>query len=282
MGVVITLGMLGGVIAQAPFSYLAQAVTWRYAILIDAAVGALIFILIFLIVKDAPQKNTPSSVTSLTQLLSDMRSCLSNQQNIFCGLYTALTNLPLMVIGAAWGSLFLTQVHQMTLADASLVAGMICMGTIVGSSLCGFLSDYLGKRKLLMLAGAILSLIVMTLIMVAQHSSVLQMSILFFLLGLFSSTQVLSYPLISANSPPHLTGTSMSIAAVIIMGLAGVAQFISGKLIDLRWDGLVVEGAPFYQASDFMRCFAMFPLGFLLAAGLVFFVKEAAKIKETA
>lgn len=283
VGVIVTLGMLGGVIAQAPFSYLAQAFTWRYAMLIDAAAGLLIFFLILWVVKDAPHISSTTKVPAQTsaQFFQDLRSCVINRQNVLCGLYTALTNLPLMVIGAAWGSLFLAQVHRIPLADASFVAGMICMGTIVGSSLCGFLSDYLGKRKTLMFLGAFCSLVLILIILSLRQSSVIEMSILFFLLGLFSSTQVLGYPLISESSPPHLTGTSMSIAAVIIMGLAGAAQLISGKLIDLRWDGLMVEGSPFYQASDFIRCFIMFPLGFVLACALVFFVKEPSKLKKT-
>lgn len=284
VGVIVTLGMLGGVIAQAPFSYLAQAVTWRHAVLIDAAVGSLLFVLIFYIVKDAPHQ-VSSAETSAQKSLSfftELRCCIFNRQNILCGLYTALTNLPLMVIGAAWGSLFLAQVHRIALSDASFIAGMICMGTIIGSSLCGFLSDYLGRRKPLMLLGALFSLAIMLLIILAQEASVSRMTLLFFLLGLFSSTQVLGYPLISESSPKHLTGTSMSVAAIIIMGLAGVVQFISGKLIDLKWDGLMIDSAPFYQPTDFMRCFILFPIGFVISSVILFWVKESVKIKKAA
>jgi len=282
VGVVITLGMLGGVIAQAPFSYLAKTLTWRYAMLVDAGAGCILFLLIFWFVKDAPHSSliTPSSSIGVQQFFRELRTCIVSKQNLLCGLYTGLTNLPLMVIGAAWGSLFLAQVHRFSLADAAFVAGMICMGTIIGSSLCGFVSDYLGKRKSLMFLGSMLSLIIIIMMMSVKQSSTLEMSILFFLLGLFSSTQVLSYPLITESAPKHLTGTSMSVSGVIIMGLAAVAQFVSGKLIDLHWDGLMIGGAPFYQASDFMRYFIMFPLGFVIACSLVFFIKESAQLKK--
>jgi MFS family permease len=284
VGVIVTLGMLGGVIAQAPFSYLAQAVTWRHAVLIDAALGSLLFVLIFCIVKDAPHPVSPekSSAHKSLAFFTELRYCMLNRQNILCGLYTALTNLPLMVIGAAWGSLFLAQVHRIALSDASFIAGMICMGTIIGSSLCGFLSDYLGRRKPLMLLGALTSLGIMLLIILAQETSVLKMTLLFFFLGFFSSTQVLGYPLISERSPKHLTGTSMSVAAVIIMGLAGVVQFISGKLIDLKWDGLMIDSAPFYQSTDFMRCFILFPIGFIVSSVILFWIKESVKVKKVA
>lgn len=282
VGVIVTLGMLGGVVAQAPFSYLAQAFSWRNAMLIDACFGGLIFLLIFFVVRDAPNDQKQKKFEKKQSFFEEVISCIFNKQNILCGLYTGLTNLPLMVIGAAWGSLFLSQVHRISLSDASLIAGMICMGTIIGSTLCGFISDRLGKRKSLMIFGALTSLCIMIIIMIIKEASLFQMMSLFFLLGLLSSTQVLGYPLISENSPKHLTGTSMSVAAVVIMGLAGVAQFFSGKLMDLRWDGLMIAGSPFYQAQDFMRCFLMFPIGFVIASLATFFIKESAVIKEKA
>ncbi|MEI8300079.1 MAG: MFS transporter [Chlamydiota bacterium] len=275
IGVIVTLGMLGGVVAQAPFSYLAHHVTWRSAVLIDGAVGLFLFLLIFFVVKNAPQNHKQEASVKTHSFWKDLTSCFYNRQTLLCGLYTGCTNLPLMVIGAAWGSLFLYHVHAIALSKASFIAGMICMGTIVGSSLCGFLSDYMGKRKLLMLVGALSSLIIMVLIMTIQHASIPMMTTLFFLLGLSSSTQVLSYPLIAENTPSHLTGTSMSIAAVIIMGLAAIAQLLSGQLMDLSWNRLIVNGSPIYQAKDFMNCFMMFPIGLILASFSLIWIKES-------
>lgn len=151
------------------------------------------------------------------------------------------------------------------------------MGTILGSSLCGYISDRIGRRKLLMFLGALSSLVCMLTIMTLSSASFFILSLLFFCLGLTSSTQVLGYPLITENTPPHLTGTSMSIAAVIIMGLAGIAQVASGKLIDLTWNGLIVNGAPIYSRSDFMHCFAMFPLALASAALLLIGINESKK-----
>lgn len=275
IGVIVTLGMLGGVIAQAPFSYLAHHVTWRSAMLIDGAVGMALFLLIFFVVKNAPQNHKEETLVKTSSFWKDLISCFCNKQTLLCGLYTAFTNLPLMVIGAAWGSLFLSHVHAIPLSSASFIAGMICMGTIIGSSLCGFLSDRMGKRKLLMLIGALSSTVIMMLIMTVEHASVSMMTSLFFLLGLCSSTQVLSYPLIAENTPRHLTGTSMSIAAVIIMGLAAVAQLLSGKLMDFGWNGLIVNGSPIYTAKNFMNCFMMFPIGLILASFSVIWIKES-------
>jgi MFS family permease len=50
VGLVVTIGMLGGVVAQLPFSMLAEFLTWRKALLVDAAFGIFIYGLIYLFV----------------------------------------------------------------------------------------------------------------------------------------------------------------------------------------------------------------------------------------
>ena len=45
VGLMITIGMLGGVVAQLPFSLLAETLTWRAALMIDASVGVALFAL---------------------------------------------------------------------------------------------------------------------------------------------------------------------------------------------------------------------------------------------
>jgi len=65
VGLMITIGMLGGVVAQLPFSLLAQTLTWRAALMIDAAIGVILFALIFSFVKDAPMKITEKQETKI-------------------------------------------------------------------------------------------------------------------------------------------------------------------------------------------------------------------------
>lgn len=284
IGVVITIGMFGGVLAQAPFSMLAESLTWRNAILIDALIGVAIFFLIFFVVKDAPSTTFIKEIKKerTSHFFKDLLSCLVNKQNIFCGFYTSFTNLPLMVIGAAYGSLFLTHVHKISLSEASFVTSMICMGTILGSTLFGYLSDKSGSRKKYMIGGALASLLCMTAILGMQEASFSTMLILFFLLGLLSSSQVLGYPVITENSPKHLTGTSMAVAAVIIMGFPGFIQYICGKLMDSQWNGMIVDGAPIYSYTDFLRGFIVFPITFILAFIIALMIKESKSIPKTA
>ena len=214
--------------------------------------------------KDAPK---PVEKVEAVQIpfWEGFKKAVFNIHNISCGFYTCMMNLPLMIISAVWGTLFLTQVHQIPITNASLIVSMICMGTIVGSPLFGWLSDKLEKRRSLMAFGGISSLILFMVILWMKHPSEGMLTTLFFLLGFLTSTQALGYPAITEHSPKELTGTSMGIAALIIMGVPALIQPLSGRLLDMGWDGTMVDGAPLYSAANFQTAFLIFPIGFAAA-----------------
>lgn len=266
MGWIITIGMLGAFIAQSPFSLLAEQFGWRQALYLDAFFGLGLLVLLYWTIQSPGQEEQKVSKNTL---LLELKTALKNPVTLKVGLYTAFLNLPLMVISAVFASLFLTQIHALSLAQSAFIASMIAIGTIFGSPMYGTLSDLFGMRRIWMILGGIFSSIVMFLILFAP-SSMLYLSFLFFLLGLFTSSQVLGYPTITENSPKHLQGTSMGIAAVIIMGLPMLIQPLTGTLMDLFWMGAWTEGGNrLYPFSSFLASFSLLPLLFLLGSYLL-------------
>ena len=83
-----------------------------------------------------------------------------------------------------------------------------------------------------MLSGALATfLLSIVFVMPFAPLSLHTLQLLFFALGLTSSTQVLSYPLIAEINPLSLTGTATGIASIIIMGVGGLAQVLYGTLL---------------------------------------------------
>jgi MFS family permease len=116
-----------------------------------------------------------------------------------------------------------------------------------------------------MLLGATFSLITICLITAGFNLGYSTLACLFFLLGFFTSTQVISYPFVGESNPPELTGTGTGLASLIIMGGAGVAQVVFGALLDWNWDGLMANGARVYSAIDFQFAMKMFPISIIIA-----------------
>jgi MFS family permease len=264
MSVMITIGLLGGVFAQVPFTLLAEKFGWEKTLVLDGIAGCFIWLLNYAFVQKSP-KTAQEKPASKEVFFRNIRPAFLNSQVWKCGFYTGFLNLPLMIISAMMGNLYLTQILNFSLLDASIITSMISIGTIVGSPFYGLLSDLLQKKKLLMIAGALLSLASFSLIMVDQTPSLVSMMGIFFSLGFFSASQVLGYPMITDSAPEKLKGTSMGLAALIIMGLAFIGQPITGLLIDLGSKG---------EAKTFTYALMIFPVGFFISLLTAFFLKE--------
>jgi MFS family permease len=279
IGIIITIAMAGGIVAQTPFALVVHALGWRNAVMINAGLGIFITLLVYFFVYDYPkhqlsQKMAEGVATKPISVMKSISLSLQNKQNTLAGVYTCLLNLPIILLGALWGTLYLTQVHHLEKTQASLVATMIFLGTILGSPFVGWFSDFIGRRRLLMIIGAMLSLLVLLAIMFIPILHFYPLLILFLLLGFFTSTQIISYPLIAESNSRHLTGTATSLASILIMGGGAVFQPLFGWLIDLHWNQTFLQGVPYYSASNYRYGMAIMPIAFMVSLIAAFFLRE--------
>lgn len=258
IAVVITMAFLGGITAQAPLSALSHALGWRMALVADALLGVVILWLVYALVEDSPVAKTIKEEQA--NLSHELPIALSNRQNYFAGLYTSLLNLPIMVLCALWGMSYLAIVHQLTKSQATDVVSMIFVGSIIGSPLIGYWSDKIGERRRPMLLGGVLTLALSFLLPLSLHLNYVSLLLLFFALGLVSSTQVLAYPMVAESNSLKVTGTATAVASCIIMGGAAVAQVLFGKLLDWHWAGVIEHGQRVYSAMDYQFAMWLFPI----------------------
>ncbi len=279
IGLIVTIAMAGGVFAQTPLTLLVQALGWRHAVLTDALLGIIILAIIWRNVHDQPASDkainnlTQSSPSSLG-LKRSIRFAFANAQNWLGGLYTCLLNLPIFLLGELWGVMYLMQVDHISRVQASYITTMVFVGTIIGCPIVGMLSDRLGKRRMPMIVGAILSLIVMFAIMLTPNLTFWPLLILFLLLGIFTSAQIIAYPAIAESNPKALTGTATGLASVLIMGGGAVFQPFFGWLMGLHWNGLIENGVRIYSHADFFRGMAIMPIAFIIGLIAALFIRE--------
>lgn len=277
IGVVVTIGMLGGFVAQQPMVWLIQHLDWRRALQVDAYVGLLFWLLILWVIKDYPEGYDQSKEHGLSTthmpLTQALRQTLSNLQNWFAGMYTSLMNLPIFILGAIWGNLYLVQIKGLAMNQASMVTSMLFMGSIVGCSVIGWWSDRLGRRCLPMTICNVLSLIVVLLMMFTGKGQMVYLASLFFFLGFFTSAQIISYPLIAEHNSKSLTGMAEGLGATLIMA-GGLLQPVSAWLLELHWDHKLQAGLPVYSTHDYLLALSMLPIAFVLSLLLMLFIKE--------
>ncbi len=268
MSVMVTIGLLGGVIAQVPFSILSELYSWRKVLLIDALIGSFILFLSYIFVFDARSKDQLLKRRSARLLVAQLKQALSLKEVYILGFYTGLMNLPLMIISAMMGNLFLTQVHRFSETQAAFSVSFLTFGTIIGSTLFGWLSERYRLKRPLLILGAFSSFILFGFVWLMPHLTLLAVTVSFFAIGLMSSTQVLSYPMITDAAPEEMKGMAMSFAALIIMGSAFLLQPIFGIVLDWK----ATNGQ--YGLADFFRAFSLFPIAFAISVFLAWIVKE--------
>ncbi len=266
IGCLVTMAFIGGMMAHTPLAYLNAHYGWRESLLIDGGVGVLLFLWILLTVKDSPYKNHAAVQQNSSQY--NFLTALRNSQNWLAGLYTSCLNLPIMVLCALWGASYLEVVHQLPKMEASNVISLIFIGSIIGCPLAGWISDAWGSRKPLMIIGAVATLITVIPLFFGSALSETSLSIIFFLLGFFTSTQVITYPLVTESNHASNTGAATGIASFIIMGGGGVGQVVFGMLMHHH------AGGAHYTTADFQFAMWMFPIATLVSLAAIFFTRE--------
>jgi len=279
IGLVLTSAMFGGWVSQRPMEMLAHATHWRTALQIDTAVGVIFFLLIFFIVKDYPPTHEKKHLDEQNALdalgyVKTLRLAFLRLQNWMGGLYVCFMNLPVGLLGGLWGVLYLTNSHGISRADASDVSSMLFIGTMIGSPIVGWISDKIKRRRPPMLAGAMLSLGLISVVVFHSNLSFETLFWLFLLIGVCSSTQIIGYPLVAENSMRLVTAMSVSVVNISVQGGSAIFQPFFGYLLDKRIWLRTHEISTHFVASDFTWAMWIFPIGFVLAILLVFALPE--------
>ncbi len=278
-GIVVTMAMVGGMVAQTPMALLSHAVGWRQAVLLDACLGIFIGLATVLFIQDRPPNSHEAAKADQDRLKSlglwrCIYSALSNPQNWLGGIYTSLLNLPVFLLGALWGIHYLTEVHHLSAIQASYATTLFFVGIIIGSPVYGWFSDYIGLRRFPMIIGAVFSLLVIFILMYSPTLSLSSLMALFFLIGFSTSSQVLTYPTVAELNPISLTSTSVSIVSITIMSSGFIFQPLFGWMMQLQWNHQLVNGIPVYSANDFNNAMWLIPISFVIGLLLSFFIKE--------
>ena len=277
-GFIVTMAMLGGAIAQTPLTFLVNLYGWRQALMLDAFFGGVVFLLIFLLVQDYP-KNSQQEYLQQQKAISEigywksMRLAFLRLQNWLGGIYTCLMNLPLSLLGGLWGTLYLVDVHGLTKIHASTISSMLFIGTIIGSPISGWISDNLRLRRPPMMIGTLLSLALVLFIIYDHNLTYWELLAAFLMMGVITSTQIISYPLVAESSPKIITAMSVSVVSITCQAGQAFFQPLFGFLLDLHAHP-VEHGIPVYTVADFHWAMLLLPLGFIVALFASFALRE--------
>ena len=279
VGLVVTMAMLGGMMGQTPMTFLSAHLGWRHAVMVNATIGVLLLLIVWSVVRDYPRNLGRAHDEEQNKLhkmgfWESIRLALKNPQNWLAGIYTNLLSLPVIVLGAMWGGMYLSQSRHLSHDVASYVTSMIFLGTIFGSPAMGWLSDRIALRKLPMILGAVVSFVLVLVIMYNHHLSTGKLSVLFFLLAFVASTQVIAYPLVVESNSFAITSAAEGVTCTIIMMAGAIFQPLYGKLMDMNWQGKLSHGVHIYSPHAYLIAMWIMPIAFVVALIAALMLKE--------
>lgn len=272
-GLVVTFAVFGGWVSGAPMLALITAWGGHTALLVNGALGVLILVFVMIFVKDSPKEASSESATASLSLAEGLKLAAANKQNWLAGLFIGFLNLSVLLLGAIWGTTYLKFVNpDFSEATYTGIIGMIFIGTMIGSPVCGWVSDQLQSRKKAMIGGAVLSLIIMLLIMFPLSTSAGYFYFIFLLLGLITSAQSIGYPVIGESNEDRVLGTANGLSAVVLMGMGAIGQPLFGWLV-AQFGGAAGASADQLQVA-FQTAIWMMPVAFVGAILCAMLLRE--------
>lgn len=221
------LGVLNGMqsvgIALGVFlgGWLADAYSWRVALIAVGLPGLLLALLVRFTVAEPPRgmsdaQAAPEAIPPLREVFTHLWKIKSYRCFVLIATFGALTGYGIL----GWGPTFFIRVHDMTTAEVGLWFGLSTVaGLFIGNVLCGFLADWLGKKDLrgymwVAAAGPLLSLPFGILTLLWPHSGGAFVSYFIFFV-LFSVHLPPSQAMVQNVAPQRMRGTAIVILAVM-------------------------------------------------------------------
>ena len=155
------------------------------------------------------------------------------------------------------------QVHQLSRVQAANHLSLYFACLAVGCLVVGSLSDRIGKRKPVLIAGSVALCMLWLVWLSAVRMPVPVSYALFALMGLVTASFSLTWACAKEVNPPQLSGMSTSVTNMGGFLAGALLQPAVGAIMDFGWGGTIVDGVRMYPVETFR-----YGLGLLAAAGL--------------
>ena len=204
----------------------------------------------------------------LTEAGRAIAAVLRNPQSWLCGIIGGLLFLPTTIFDMVWGVRFLQDSHGLDYGSAVLRSAMVPLGWVIGCPLLGWLSDRIGKRRPVIVGGAVVLAFCMTIILF-RPENIFPPYALGLLSGIASGAAMLPYTVIKEANPARFGGTATGAMHFINFSMTALLGPMFGARLMAA-----AAGDQAVQLEHYQQAFAPMLLGVVVAAALAFLLRE--------
>lgn len=271
-GILTTVGMLGGMLGQAPLRLAVESVGWRSTVLCLAAIAIVLASAIFLVVPHRSREQLRR--TRNTNPFAGLKSVLAKRQSWYCAAVGFGPSATLLGFAGLWAVPWLSTVKHFATTEAAGIASAVFLGWAVSAPAVGWLSDKMGRRKPLLYAGLSVNLLSLVVIVFSGTGNAFLLTALFFLNGASGCVMVIVFGCMRELNAPENNATALAMLNMFVVGAGAVMQPLVGWLLDVNWLGAMVEGARVYEESAYATALLAIVAANLLALICCFPMQE--------
>jgi MFS family permease len=272
IGVTQMFGMAGGSAGQFLVGpAIAGGLAWSRFWTIMGGAGLVIAALLLVFLPRSPPRAAESGRGDWARAAaSAVGSVFRNPQSILCGLISGLIFIPTTIFDMVWGVRFLQEAHDMPYGLAVLRSASVPFGWIIGCPLFGLLSDRLGRRKPVIIAGAAILLVCLLLILYGPMGAFPPYT-LGLVAGVASGVAMLPYTVIKEANRPEHSGTAT--------GVVNFINFSFSALLGPVFSGLLtrVSAGGERELSHYQAAFQPLAWGVAAAILLTLLLRETGR-----
>lgn len=263
MGIILTIGALGSILATSPLAYLTSTIGWRMTFILAGTVTSVLAFLVFWVLGAELGRGQHSFASSLSEpkigVFQSLRMVSGSLVFWQIGVLCFFRYGTLVGLQGLWLGPYLMDIKGYSSILTGNILILLAIGTTLGYVISGMISDRISRsRKSVVLWGiSLYTLTLLPLVGGVEIQKPFWYASIFFFMGFFSSFGMLAFSHIKELFPVTISGTV--IAWVNFFTMAGAAIFMPalGRIIQAFHNSDQVYPTEAYHLSFFICFFCM-------------------------
>ncbi len=277
-GITMSLGMVGAYTGEVGLAHMVDQLGTQRTMyyMIYFGIALIIICTIFIRNRSKPKKTHARKRSNI--FFSSLKQVMTDGQIWLIGIVGGSLFMPTVIFSGLWGVPYFEHIRGFSHLHSAHIASMIFIGWMIGSPIVGMITTRYNCKRFLLSFATISSTVNILLVIYLPYDHLPTLSGLMFLLGFFSSPQILVFSLAFERTKKSLTATAVAVTNMLIM-LSGLFQPMIGRIIErgsiLKHVGQTTSQQ--FSRPHFEQAFLIIPIMLLLSFLLLFMIKNTNK-----